>query len=844
MGFLFQGGQKMDLLKTSQENLALTQKNLELIMEQHASIVPATATVDTADGQVEEIADDAMKRAAYALNCCTVSVSQIIDYDDVYILEQEYESILNNLNLEVMPKDEALLDILKQLLNTITFFRIQEGDKAMLDKEYQHRMQNAIWSAVPNIGMIVAGGDWATVAVSLVSQVGIGYMNYRREKAQNQLDHEKQQWQLMRSAIEQFNGLRRELFDTAWRLADKYNFPDSYRITERQISIYNRILMEPDPLKRYERLAYIQDKFIAYPPFLYHLASAASAVALSPADSYPDKLKSICAKEAQKHFQEYIDATEQNLFREDQIRATCALEYFNLLLTTGETGNNTLYKLLKIALDAAGNSYDILEMCAFAYAKLDMPTEAIRILRMLVNEDYNTVVNAQLLSSLYVQQYITEPSEDTLIEYQTLASRVNQKHLFPIPSALTGKVAQFDDLSRDFLTCQKKILMGKYAYVLKQFVEKYTIRFNRTIPAANEKDAYPDSYFGNDVEAIQQRAQDVLVLFDKGKQDSYISRLHYVTQDMFAVLNTVCVAIDRLSFVSGTPVLHCIKTAIAEYSNTFIDLQEKISKGILCADDIRVLFGLTFELFTENAFTVIVENIKHYVSCLESMPEISEAESTLREFCKIEDIQIPEPTLANTSLSIDLKSTEELDEITIDLLGEKAAAYQREMGKIKRMEEHIKDFHKSNNLIRNGASKIAYYERGMQAFDDYLVRNAAHLKKLSWNVLAVINDTSSHDEDWLLTSNGIRRFHRFLFMKEVSVPMAYSQIQTNGKNRLQLGVGVIDDDRIDLSALMRLVQGLARIEKEFSPTGSKRIELPDVTDGNMALRLSTALLEL
>lgn len=843
MGFLFQSGQKMDLLKTSQENLALTQKNLELMMEQHASITPATETVYTANDQVEEIAADAMKRAAYALNCCTVSVSQIIDYDDVYILEQEYESILNNLNLEVMPKDEALLDILKQLLNTITFFRIQEGDKAMLDKEYQHRMQNAIWSAVPNIGMIVAGGNWATAAVSLVSQIGIGYMNYRREKAQNQLDHEKQQWQLMRSAIEQFNGLRRELFDTAWRLADKYNFPDSYRITERQISIYNRILMEPDPLKRYERLAYIQDKFIAYPPFLYHLASAASAVALSPADTYPDKLKSLCATEAQKHFQEYIDATEQNLFREDQIRATCALEYFNLLLTTGAADNDVLHKLLKIALDAAGNSYDILEMCAFAYAKLDMPTDAIRILRMLVNEDYNTVVNAQLLSSLYVQRYIAAPTEDTLIEYQTLSSRVSPKHLFPMPSALTGNAIQFDDLNREFFSCQKKILMGKYAYVLKQFIEKYTIRFNQAIPTANEKDTYPDAYFSNDVEAIQQRAQDILALFDKGKQDSYISRLHYVTQDMFAVLNAVCVAIDQIPFVSGRPVLHSIKTAIAEHSNTFVELQEKISKGILNADDIRVLFGLTFELFTESAFALVVANIKHHISCLESMPEISEAEATLREFCKTEDIQIPELTLASTNLSIDVKGAEDSDEITIDLLGEKAAAYQREMGKIKRMEEYIKAFHKSNDLIRTGASKIAYYERGMQAFDDYFIRNATHLKKVSWNVLAVINDTSSHDEDWLLTSNGIRRFHRSFFTKEVSIPTAYSQIQTIGKGHLQLRVDVIDDDRINLSALMYLVQKLALIEKEFSPTASERIELPDATDGGMALRLSTALLE-
>ena len=36
----------------------------------------------------------------------------IIDYDDINIMEQEYEAILNNLNLEQMPKDEALLNIL------------------------------------------------------------------------------------------------------------------------------------------------------------------------------------------------------------------------------------------------------------------------------------------------------------------------------------------------------------------------------------------------------------------------------------------------------------------------------------------------------------------------------------------------------------------------------------------------------------------------------------------------------------------------------------------------------------------------------------------------------------
>ena len=184
------------------------------------------------DMTVEEI-ERQQRKAAYALNLCTVSVSQIIDYEDLNILEQEYEMILNNLNLENFPKDDALLHILKQILDTITFFRIYEGDKQMLDKKYQHKMKNAIWSAIPNFTFVASGNPYA-IAVSAVSAIGMGYMNYRREKANISLENEEENWKLQRSAIEQFNGLRRELFDTAWRLADTYGFKDEDRLTEKK----------------------------------------------------------------------------------------------------------------------------------------------------------------------------------------------------------------------------------------------------------------------------------------------------------------------------------------------------------------------------------------------------------------------------------------------------------------------------------------------------------------------------------------------------------------------------------------------------------------------------------
>lgn len=56
--------------------------------------------------------------------CSCFSVSQIVDYNDAYVLEQEYDAILNNLNLKQMPKDEALLGILSEILNISISLRI------------------------------------------------------------------------------------------------------------------------------------------------------------------------------------------------------------------------------------------------------------------------------------------------------------------------------------------------------------------------------------------------------------------------------------------------------------------------------------------------------------------------------------------------------------------------------------------------------------------------------------------------------------------------------------------------------------------------------------------------
>jgi hypothetical protein len=370
--------------------------------------------------EVVVFTDQQKREAAYALNLCTVSVSQIVDYNDIYILEQEYDAILNNLNIQNIIHDEALLAVLKQILDTITFFKIQEGDKKFIEKEYQTKIKNAIWSAIPNLSVIIAGGNPVTAAVGIATQIGIGYMAYRKTKNAAKSAEERAKWELQRSAVEQFSALQRELFACAWRLSDKYNFEDRYRLTEKQIKHYNAILTDPDPMRRYERLDTKKQIFEAFPPFWYYKGNAAKEVA-----KQYESNGAIASAYKTKALEDYrkFDEIYVELMREDSIAASCALEHIALL----DKGQDIeeIKRLLDRAMRLAGDNFDVLQITVLHYISLGEQQLARDILRRLVNEDYNISLNGIFLSRIYCKWDKNE------VEYEILRDRIGERNVIP-----------------------------------------------------------------------------------------------------------------------------------------------------------------------------------------------------------------------------------------------------------------------------------------------------------------------------------------------------------------------------------------------------------------------------
>ena len=703
--------------------------------------------LSTSDGHVQFSDDDKIK-AAYALNMCTVSVSQIIDYDDLNVLEQEYEAILNNLNLEQIPKDEALLNILKQLLDTITFFRIEAGDKEMIEKEYQQKMKNAIWSAAPNFGMIVAGGSPVTMAISLVSQVGIGYMNYRRNKSEYAMDREKKNWELQRAAIEQLNGLRRELFDTAWRLADTYGFPDGYRLTERQIEQYNKILMDQDEVRKYERLDSIKENFEAYPPFWYFIGNAANFIAGSNELLLSDDTRKEYRNIAIKYFEKFQELNKYNILREDQLTAACALEYVDLLLLDKNADIDKISNLLDDAVNTSKNSNDILELCAISYLKIGKQEKAARLLRILVNEDYNRVINAQLLSSIYVFNQNT-------VDYELLATRVDQDYLYPMPK--DGE--DLYKLQAEFGSKQKSVLKQKYRLVLNKYLEKYTIEWNKITSVFDAGREYPDAFFVDSKSAKAERSLQARHIYaNSSKKEYYQQRMKEAGYEL-CILNILNEMVTRLfksqsfsDYVLEQEVEKEIKNKIIEKKDDINKLQEDMRNGKFSLKAYQHSQNISLSIIVGNALGQVAD---YAISRVETanINEITYLESNLRAFCIDNDLAVPEITVNHGSNKDVYMGRENIEPFEPQLFGSSAVAAKKNAEFMAEMTAFIKEKLNVGDLLND---QTAIYFRETPEFNGYFLStifdNHADIKS---HAMMILKDKTKTRFDLIFTTDGI-----------------------------------------------------------------------------------------
>lgn len=636
------------------------------------------------------------RRAAYALNLCTVSVSQIIDYEDLIVLEQEYEAILNNLNLEAMPKDEPLLLIIKQILDVITFFRIDKVERTFIEEEYNKQIRNAIWSAVPNFGMLIAGGNLMTAGVAIATQVGMGYMNYRNNRNEYKGERDRKLWQLQKAAIEQFNGLRRELFDTAWRLADRYEFPDKYRLTERQITNYNEILQDPNIIRRYERLDAIKEYFEAYPPFWYYLGSVANKIYRERKDLECNHYKAM----AISAFEKYWKINEQGLLREDQIAAGCALEYIDILLDSMDEVSKTdrIETLMRQAIEYSGRANDVLQCCAFYNLRINEYEEAAKLYKYLVNESYNTLFNAQILSSLYVR--LNDQFGYTLLEEIV---DENCKYLYPFKN---DKSKSGDKKFTEKLFINLK---SRYTYFFDELSNRYQIEFKNIffgyLKSSNEGEIPSDNKFKETLELFFSSENDR----KKAIFEDYFKKINY-GEDIIELLNRYIDDISSLSlFAKKADIKKITENIEANLRGFYIEPEYSIEwyKQALKVNE-------SFDNVLVNTLSVIASKFKSLERTID-LSKIHILDEEIIALAKEKKIIIP-VNIVNEGKA--KKGNDMISKFTLEFLGSNAKGIQIKRKRNNDLKEIIKEVFEgcnSINIIENTNKFFSEHPLGKDA---------------------------------------------------------------------------------------------------------------------------------
>ena len=728
--------------------------------------------------------------AAYVLNICNVSVSQIIEYNDLYVLEQEYEAILNNLNLKKIPKDEALLRILTELLNTITFFRIQEVKKEQIEKKYQQNIKNAIWSAVPNLNVLVSGNPIA-MALSVATTVGTGYMNYRREKARAESEKKDSEIELQITAIEQFDALRRELFTTAWRLADEYDFDDELRLTEKQIKQYNKILMDPDEYRKYARLEAIQDKFGAYPAFWYFFGHTANYIAVNDRD---EETKKNYLELAKKHFERYEQLNKYNILREDNLTSSFALEYIDLLYLENKDNVDVkkINELNKLALENAGNSFDIIQLCTVNYLRIGNYDEAVKWLKILVNEDYNKVINAQILSGIYARK-------KDKVNYLMLTRRVSAHYLYPMPE--DDKICE-SQLLESFENKQKEVLKAKTREVFKRITSKYTSRLLREISIFNLSDRYDETYFDDTRYAKKLRYNAAKLVFnDNEKLNDYRIRIQNVNLPLLytEIFNELFGLLFQMESFQDrdlqTKVCNAVCDAVDENKDKINNIQENIINKKLELKEYEILQKIGIETFVSDAFSQLFHVFANKIDESDSN-KLPALEGELLSLCNATEIE--EPII---SVSGDGKVDFAGNNVDFDtgMFGHKALIARRNANEVKEMVDYIKGKMEDVNIKKD----IVLIYRGDEKFDSYF--NDEIFKKypqLKLNSLMIIQDIGKDHFDLIYTREGIV----YVLKNKVGSKTEYKDVKLS-EGSLKLNGKSYKNENIEKNVLYNIAKG-------------------------------------
>jgi hypothetical protein len=210
---------------------------------------------------------------------------------------------------------------------------------------------------------------------------------------------------------------------------------------------------------------------------------------------------------------------DMELMREEIIAASCFIEYIGLLEIKEDVEKTA--NLLERAVRLAGDNLDVLQQCVFHYISIavynnSFYNDCVNILRRLVNENYNTALNGQMLSRIYCKFF------QDRAEYEILSDRIGSENVIPW-------IENDEEAQDGFLETNQMKIREQFSIFLAGYQEKYEIKFNRLIPYDFLDPDVPDLIYS--YEMIDRRKENIReICDDQERRSDFVNRLDIVSR--------------------------------------------------------------------------------------------------------------------------------------------------------------------------------------------------------------------------------------------------------------------------------------------------------------------------
>ena len=432
--------------------------------------------------------------------------------------------------------------------------------------------------------------------------------------------------------------------------------------------------------------------------------------------------------------------------------------------------------------------------------------KAAGLLRRLVNEGYNAVVNAQLLSKYYVAAYI-DGDASSAAGYQYLEKRMDDRYLYPFPDQKllgNGNHEALVDIQNTFLANQKEILTQKFSIVIEKFKNKYEILFNKCIPVPEGK-KYSDNYFDGSTNSYAARKENSNELRNSKSLRAYTEELQDCNYpyNYLTVLNDMLNGAYRLNCVLGheSELLKLLCDAVIGQRQDLLEFRRLIEEEDVELETYNKMLEVSFDTYAGAFFEKLVKYSIDYISLKKDIVDMNEGETNLREFCIEQGFDTPEVLFDTSDDLVDVPDLQK-QYLGFELIDDGVTTASTD----DRYDEISRILVSYRAKLTNENAKLFFLMRNQQEFEKYFTQNINGIDrhKLQRKTVAILDDKGDSDNDLLFTTDGLVQIVKGKYKE----PVPYDDIQVLAENSGLMLHQSYENKDLDMNELIEAIKAL------------------------------------